>query len=66
MIKEGEGALSTEAMVNIILLGSWSIKEINNTDINNRFFYKLTHLTNTLQHKSFSCTVKNVRLREIM
>ena len=51
MIKEGEGALSTEAMVNIILLGSWSIKEINNTDINNRFFYKLTHLTNTLQYK---------------
>lgn len=52
-----EGALSTEDIVNIILLGNWSIKEINNTDINNGFFYKLTQ---------FSCTVENVRLREIM
>lgn len=36
MIKQG--ALSSEDIVSIILLGSWSIKEINNIDINNGFF----------------------------
>lgn len=56
MIKQG--ALSTEDIVNIILLGSWFIKEINNIDINNGFFYNLTHLTKTLQQNSFHVQLK--------
>lgn len=46
-----EGIHSKDDLANIILPGSWSIKEINIIHINNGFFHKLTHLTNTSQQK---------------